>query len=119
LFRSTPEAGYDNCLKSTREYVRKTQVQKAPEILGREIYVFAYYYDRAEQAGLLEGRDFITVGDYANAAKKVCAIPSSELGEEHWKPWQCLDLCYIYSLLHDGYGLRDEQKIYVSSFTSI
>lgn len=113
--KSTPEAGFENCLKSTQEYVRKTKVQKTPEIANRDIYVFAYFYDRAEQANLLDGRTHITVGDYATAANKVCAIPSNQLGEEHWRPWQCLDLCYIYSLLRDGYGLKDEQKIYVSS----
>lgn len=113
--RSTPNSGYENCLQSTREYVRKTNVRRVQEISDREIYVFAYFYDRAEQAGLLQQRDHITVGDYAAVANEVCAIPKSALGPEHWRPWQCLDLCYIYTLLKDGYGLKDEQIIHVSS----
>jgi ectonucleoside triphosphate diphosphohydrolase 5/6 len=110
---STPDASYANCLKSTREYVQKTNIRRVEEISDRDIYVFAYYYDRAEQAGLLKERDFITVGDYASAAKQACGVSASELGPEHWRPWQCLDLCYIYTLLKDGYGLNDQQTIYV------
>jgi len=108
---STSDASYKNCIQSTQEYVKKTNVRKVTEISDREIYVFAYFYDRAEQAGLVNNGQ-MTVGDYAKEAEKVCAIPASELGPEHWRPWQCLDLCYIYTLLHDGYGLRDDQILY-------
>ena len=32
----------------------------------------------------------------------------------HWLPWQCLDLTYIYTLLHDGYSFSDDQELHVS-----
>ena len=56
--------------------------------------------------------------DFAHAAQRVCARHSAELKGEHWLPWQCLDFCYIYSLLHDGYRLRDERELYVRLHTN-
>lgn len=38
------------------------------------------------------------------------------MGIEHWRPWQCLDLSYIYALLHNGYRLDNDKEIYVSFF---
>lgn len=46
-------------------------------------------------------------------AKKACSLKSTEIGNETWHPWQCLDLTYIYSLLHFGYQLSDNKQIYV------
>lgn len=40
-------------------------------------------------------------------------MPSEAIGPEPWQPWQCLDLTYIYTLLHYGYGLPDDRKINV------
>ncbi|KAI6237945.1 Nucleoside-diphosphatase uda-1 [Aphelenchoides besseyi] len=113
---ATPESSYANCLKSTKQYVKKMNVQRVAEIDEREIHAFAYFYDRAEQAGLLEGFEgkgkWIRVGDFAEVARHVCSLTATEIGTEHWRPWQCLDLSYIYTLLHDGYGLNDDKLIH-------
>ncbi|KAI6198911.1 Nucleoside-diphosphatase uda-1 [Aphelenchoides besseyi] len=115
---ATPEAGYSNCLKSTKQYVKQMNVQPVAEIDEREIHAFAYFYDRAEQAGLLKGSEgkgkWIRVGDFAEVARHVCSLTATEVGTEDWRPWQCLDLCYIYSLLHDGYGLNDDKSIHMT-----
>lgn len=38
----------------------------------------------------------------------VCSQPTEEM------PYLCMDLVYMYSLLHDGFGLPDNKHLYVS-----
>ena len=85
----------------------------------REIYALGYFYDRAAQANLINADDddepsAIRVGAYAEAAQRVCSQRGALFdGWNRRQPWQCLDLAYIYSLLHTGYGLSNEQLIRV------
>lgn len=50
----------------------------------------------------------ITVGSFYKAALETCEYPNTD------QPFMCLDLSFIYVLLHDGFGLDDDSKIFVS-----
>uniref|UniRef100_A0A1I7YWD0 Nucleoside diphosphatase n=1 Tax=Steinernema glaseri TaxID=37863 RepID=A0A1I7YWD0_9BILA len=118
--RGTEAPSFEACLRSAEEYVEeRTKVKKVPELADKNIYVFSYFYDRGVQGGLVpktEGNlgGISTVGGYKKAAKKACALPADQLGPEHWRPWQCLDLTYIYALLHHGYGLPDDKELFLA-----
>ncbi|KAI1730100.1 GDA1/CD39 (nucleoside phosphatase) family domain-containing protein [Ditylenchus destructor] len=118
--RPTKTSDFSSCLASTREYVEQvTSVVEVPQLIDRDVYMFGYFYDRGYQAGFV-GDDPehlggpTTVGDYKLAAERACAIPAEDIGPEHWRPWQCMDLTYIYTLLHYGYGLPDRKQIYLA-----
>ncbi|TKR61712.1 hypothetical protein L596_028792 [Steinernema carpocapsae] len=114
------ESSFDGCLESTKAYVQgRTGVRHVPELANKDLYVFSYFYDRGVQGGLVpktEGNlgGLATVGGYKQAAEKACALAADQFGPEHWRPWQCLDLTYIYSLLHHGYGLPDDKQIFLA-----
>uniref|UniRef100_A0A915EE67 Uncharacterized protein n=1 Tax=Ditylenchus dipsaci TaxID=166011 RepID=A0A915EE67_9BILA len=117
---ATQEASFEACLSSTIHYVESvSKVVPIPQLADNDVFVFSYFYDRGLQAGLVQGDSeqsggFAKVVDYKQAAQKACSIPAEEIGPEHWKPWQCLDLTYIYTLLHFGYGLPDQKSIHLT-----
>lgn len=49
-----------------------------------------------------------------NVIFSACSQPAAEIGDEHWMPWQCFDLTYIYTVLRFGYGLPDEKNVQVA-----
>uniref|UniRef100_A0AC35U3T9 Nucleoside phosphatase GDA1/CD39 n=1 Tax=Rhabditophanes sp. KR3021 TaxID=114890 RepID=A0AC35U3T9_9BILA len=114
------DGSFENCLKMSLKYVKEvTKVKKMPEMNEKDIYGFSYFYDRGIQAKIIPASErqlggYIKVSDYKAAAIKACQLSTSELGPEHWKPWQCQDLTYIYTLLHYGYGLNNEKQIYLA-----
>jgi ectonucleoside triphosphate diphosphohydrolase 5/6 len=120
VVRATDNANFDNCLKSTKKYVQSTtEVHSVPELAEKDIYVFSYFHDRAVQASIVPHTieligGVAKVGDFKAAAMKSCSLPAEAIGPEHWQPWQCLDLTYIYTLLHHGYGLPDDKELQVS-----
>ncbi|VDD91411.1 unnamed protein product [Enterobius vermicularis] len=111
-------SSFEGCLNSTKLYVEKTGIRVVPELTHHDIYAFSYFYDRGLQAQLVpratDSRGgSITVGDYMRAAKRACSRKGSDIGVKYSEAWKCLDLSYIYSLLHYGYGLKNEKEIYV------
>ena len=50
----------------------------------------------------------ITVESIYKAAQETCGYPNTE------QPFMCLDLSFIYVLLHEGFGLDKATKITVS-----
>ena len=78
------------------------------------IYVFSYFYDIAQDAGLLSESaestvSTISVRDLKQSAKNLCR--GSSTLEKH--PFLCFDLTYIYSLLTKGYRLAEEIEIHI------
>nr|CAD2191616.1 unnamed protein product [Meloidogyne enterolobii] len=118
LISATIDASFENCLETAKHYVTNlTDIKQIKSLVDEEdLYLFGYFYDRGLQGNIVEytleqiGGE-AKVGDYKIAAEKACAMPSEAIGPEPWQPWQCLDLTYIYTLLHYGYGLPDDRKI--------
>lgn len=113
------EASFPACLQSAMKYVDETAVRKVPELNEHDLYVFSYFYDRGVQGDLIPHTidncgGYSTVKAYKDAAIRACSRSPKQLGPEHWKPWQCLDLSYIYTLLRYGYGLDDNKEIFLA-----
>lgn len=113
------QSSFVECLRSAHEYIIKTNVKQVSELKGHDIYAFSYFYDRGVQGGLIAQTDdnrggLTTVEAFRNAAVQACGRSAEEIGPQHWQPWQCLDLTYIYVLLRHGYGLNDGKKIFLA-----
>lgn len=73
------------------------------------IVAFSYFYDRLITSGL---ESPVNLEKIASLGKRVCSNPtSSELADN---PDLCLDIAYIYSLLHNGYEMDPKRPIYVT-----
>uniref|UniRef100_A0A914CUJ0 Uncharacterized protein n=1 Tax=Acrobeloides nanus TaxID=290746 RepID=A0A914CUJ0_9BILA len=120
IVTGTQNSSFEDCLASAKEYVVDIKnVREVPELQVHDVYVFSYFYDRGVQANIIRNSHeqkggWATVGDYKLAAERACSLPAEAIGPEHWQPWQCLDLTYIYSLLHYGYGMPDDKEIHLT-----
>uniref|UniRef100_A0A0N4ZCC8 Nucleoside phosphatase GDA1/CD39 n=1 Tax=Parastrongyloides trichosuri TaxID=131310 RepID=A0A0N4ZCC8_PARTI len=118
--KGVSDSSFLKCLELNKIYVQETtKVKKMNELEDKDIFGFSYFYDRGLQAGLVPASKkqlggYITVYDYKLAAEKACLMKKEDLGSEHWKPWQCHDLTYIYTLLYHGYGLQNNKRIYLA-----
>jgi len=89
-------------------------VQPAIGLDQMSIYVFSYFYDIANDAGLLSTEDdpssiaTMPIRVLKQTAKNVCR-GGTTTSTEH--PFLCFDLTYIYSLLTKGYGLSEDIQI--------
>ncbi|KAM4607173.1 ectonucleoside triphosphate diphosphohydrolase 6 [Polymixia lowei] len=93
------EPVYESCLTKVEKVLYK-KVVKAAEAKDMDFYAFSYYHDRAVDLGLIDEKrgGIIKVSDYADAAKRVCNGLSVAPVE---KPFLCLDLTYISTLLEE------------------
>ncbi|CAD6193876.1 unnamed protein product [Caenorhabditis auriculariae] len=110
----TRDYSHLECYEAVRDFVRSSKIMPIKQLSGKQIYLFSYFFDRALNSGLVKSNagGKITLRDFRAAAEKACSRTSEELNDgSHWMPWQCLDLSYIYSLLHDGYMFSEEQPL--------
>lgn len=100
------------CMSTIDHYV-SLNVQTAVGLDQMSIYVFSYFYDIANDAGLLESNEdsstitTLSVRVLKETAKNYCRNGSKD------HPFLCFDLTYIYSLLTKGYGLAEDIEIRV------
>ncbi|XP_014211619.1 ectonucleoside triphosphate diphosphohydrolase 5 [Copidosoma floridanum] len=95
------------CLKIIQKVVNASIPHDLPSLRNHEIYAFSYYFERAVEVGLIdsfEGGE-VTLESFYKAAERVCQDPNTD------QPFICLDLSFIYVLLHDGFGLNDATQI--------
>lgn len=57
---------------------------------------------------------WIKISALRDATKPACQRQIPDMGPEHWKPWHCLDVVYVYQLLSNGYGLPDTKHIFMA-----
>ncbi|XP_029643143.1 ectonucleoside triphosphate diphosphohydrolase 5 isoform X2 [Octopus sinensis] len=102
---SAGNSNFDNCYAATSKYV-KENMKPVLELTNHDIRAFSYFYDRAVDMNLIgpEGGK-VAVNSFQQAAVQACNQKNSE------KPFLCLDLCYIYSVLKDGYTLEANKII--------
>jgi apyrase len=89
------------------------------------LYGMSYFYERAQAAKAVKWPSSdtkavkITPENYKEAGKKVCKVPVDQIlkefpdAEEDHFEYLCLDLAYIYALLTRGYGLSDNEELFL------
>jgi guanosine-diphosphatase len=91
-------------------------VQPAVGLDQMSIYVFSYFYDIANDAGLLLNEDdastitTLPIRVLKQTARNICR-GGTTASTKH--PFLCFDLTYIYSLLTKGYGLSEDIQIHI------
>ncbi|XP_066600387.1 ectonucleoside triphosphate diphosphohydrolase 5 isoform X2 [Prorops nasuta] len=103
-----PIVKFSECLKTIQQYV-DTLSNKPVGLKDHEIYAFSYYFERATETGLIEPfhGGVVTLNDFLKQAKEACDYPNTD------QPFMCLDLTFIYTLLHKGFGLESSTKLYL------
>ncbi|KRX45562.1 Nucleoside-diphosphatase uda-1 [Trichinella murrelli] len=105
------EYGFDNCYKNVRKHVYLSSIHDAGRFILGDLYAFGYFYNHALRIGIISTQGGnVTAAQFMVAAKKACSR-TEKFKNDSWKPWQCLDLTYIYSLLVDGYGIAADRNI--------
>ncbi|KAK6028275.1 GDA1/CD39 family protein [Ostertagia ostertagi] len=114
--RGSPSYSFASCYSSTRSFIEQSDIMKLKALHGKTVYLFSYFFDRGLNAGLVKEHHggLVKLEDFKVAAQKACSRGPEELKGFHWMPWQCHDLTYIYSLLHDGYGFDDSQPLFLA-----
>uniref|UniRef100_A0AC34FJ97 Apyrase n=1 Tax=Panagrolaimus sp. ES5 TaxID=591445 RepID=A0AC34FJ97_9BILA len=122
VFQVNPseEASFEKCLQQAADFVKNvSKISPVEDLADIPVFAFSYFFDRGMQAGMIKTEPknrggWIEVKQYKEAAKKACKITPETLGIEHWRPWLCMDLTYIYALLSKGYGLSDKKSIHLT-----
>ncbi|KAM9783192.1 ectonucleoside triphosphate diphosphohydrolase 5-like [Neosynchiropus ocellatus] len=103
------QTGFKHCYQEVLQVV-KGSFHQPQEVLNdsQVFYAFSYYYDRAVDAGLIDGLSggTLEVRDFRRRAKEVCNKTADAR-----QPFLCMDLTYISSLLRDGFGFQDASKL--------
>lgn len=99
-------AGYKLCYKEVLKVVSGIVDQPFELKDSAVFYAFSYYFDRAVDAGLIDGAQggVLEVRDFKTRAKEVCN-KMSKYGSV--SPFLCMDLTYITCLLKDGFGFKE------------
>ncbi|KAK7907240.1 hypothetical protein WMY93_015852 [Mugilogobius chulae] len=99
-------SGFKSCYQEVLKAV-KGNIHQPHELQDSStFYAFSYYFDRAVDAGLIDGDQGgrLEVRDFKKRAKEICNKMSSSPPSG---PFLCLDLTYITALLKDGFGFKE------------
>ncbi|XP_068609516.1 ectonucleoside triphosphate diphosphohydrolase 5-like [Brachionichthys hirsutus] len=101
-------AGYKLCYQEVLKVVKGSLHQPLELDGGNAFYAFSYYFDRAVDAGLIDGAHggMLEVRDFRRRAKEVC----NKMSKYRYPPisaFLCMDLTYITCLLKDGFGFKE------------
>ncbi|KAM4633979.1 ectonucleoside triphosphate diphosphohydrolase 5 isoform 2-T2 [Polymixia lowei] len=99
-------AGYKLCYQEVLRVVKGIIHQPYELKDGNVFYAFSYYFDRAVDAGLIDGSrgGMLEVRDFKKSAKEVC---NKMTKYRSISPFLCMDMTYITCLLKDGFGFKD------------
>lgn len=103
---------FEACRTLADQAINSKQVDSPAEIKNKPFYAFSYYFDRAEEVGLIsEKGGQLKVNDFTEAAKAACK-PGSRRDSEN-ADWLCIDLTIISSLLENGFGFDGNNDLYL------
>ncbi|XP_055362546.1 ectonucleoside triphosphate diphosphohydrolase 5-like isoform X2 [Betta splendens] len=99
-------SGYKLCYQEVLKVVKGIIHQPFELEDSNVFYAFSYYFDRAVEAGLIDGVQggMLEVRDFKKRAKEVCNKMSKYL---LISPFLCMDMTYITCLLKDGFGFKE------------
>lgn len=98
--------GFKLCYQEVLKVV-KGIIHQPYELEGSNVfYAFSYYFDRAVDAGLIDGVQggMLQVRDFKMRAKEVC---NKMTKYPPISPFLCMDMAYITCLLKDGFGFKE------------
>jgi len=95
---------FNECYNAAKTVLSQVTFYKPDEIKNVPFYAFSYYFDRANEVGLIsnDGGE-IKVGDFKKSAEQVCDSSYVNRTAENID-WLCADLSIISALLIDGFG---------------
>ncbi|XP_068198221.1 ectonucleoside triphosphate diphosphohydrolase 5-like [Antennarius striatus] len=98
--------GYKLCYQEVLKVVKGIIHQPYELEDSNVFYAFSYYFDRAVDAGLIDGvhGGMLEVRDFKRRAKEVC---NKMTKYPPISPFLCMDLTYITCLLKDGFGFKE------------
>lgn len=99
-------AGYKLCYQEVLKVVKGIIHQPYEHEDSNIFYAFSYYFDRAVDAGLIDGVQggMLEVRDFKKRAKEVC---NKMTKNPSISPFLCMDMTYITCLLKDGFGFKE------------
>nr|XP_040016467.1 ectonucleoside triphosphate diphosphohydrolase 5-like isoform X3 [Gasterosteus aculeatus aculeatus] len=99
-------AGYKLCYQEVLKAVKGIIHQPYKLEDSNVFYAFSYYFDRAVDAGLIDGDHggMLQVRDFKKRAKEVCNEMSKSTPTS---AFLCMDMTYITCLLKDGFGFKE------------
>ncbi|XP_040016464.2 ectonucleoside triphosphate diphosphohydrolase 5 isoform X1 [Gasterosteus aculeatus] len=99
-------AGYKLCYQEVLKAVKGIIHQPYKLEDSNVFYAFSYYFDRAVDAGLIDGDHggMLQVRDFKKRAKEVCNEMSKS---PPTSAFLCMDMTYITCLLKDGFGFKE------------
>nr|XP_046229358.1 ectonucleoside triphosphate diphosphohydrolase 5-like [Scatophagus argus]XP_046229359.1 ectonucleoside triphosphate diphosphohydrolase 5-like [Scatophagus argus] len=103
-------AGYKLCYQEVLKVV-KGIIHQPHELEDSNVfYAFSYYFDRAVDAGLIDGVQggMLQVRDFKKRAKEVC---NKMTKYPPISSFLCMDLTYITCLLKDGFGFKENTML--------
>uniref|UniRef100_A0AAQ5Y917 nucleoside diphosphate phosphatase n=1 Tax=Amphiprion ocellaris TaxID=80972 RepID=A0AAQ5Y917_AMPOC len=106
-------AGYKLCYQEVLKVVKGIIHQPYELEDSNVFYAFSYYFDRAVDAGLIDGVQggMLEVRDFKKRAKEVC---NKMTKYPPISPFLCMDMTYITCLLKDGFGFKESTVLQVS-----
>ncbi|XP_067848113.1 ectonucleoside triphosphate diphosphohydrolase 5 [Heptranchias perlo] len=102
-------SGFHSCYTEVTKVIQE-KLDQQDEIKSRSFYAFSYYYDRAVDAGMIDGEKggVILVKDFEMKAEEVCKASNEPTTGS---PFLCMDLTYITALLKEGFGFYDNTEL--------
>ncbi|XP_063774199.1 ectonucleoside triphosphate diphosphohydrolase 6 isoform X2 [Pseudophryne corroboree] len=108
---------YESCYRRVSKML-SGKVSHAKEVSSLFFYAFSYYFDRAEDARLIDPSvgGFIKVADFEMAARKECMAIEKKAGEN---AFLCMDLTYITRLLKEMGFPKDKRLKLVKKINDV
>ena len=87
---------------------------------NQPLYALSYYYDRAIEIGMIPKdavRGVVSLNHFRDYATKICGLNPIDIKKQYplvndgLAPFLCLDLCYIVSLLEDGFKITHDTPL--------
>eukprot|EP00053_Salpingoeca_punica_P009720 m.87467 g.87467 ORF g.87467 m.87467 type:complete len:445 (-) comp15129_c0_seq1:1643-2977(-) len=117
---------FEKCLEEARLVINDPEGSfkksaRAPALGPQQpVFAMSYYFDRAIDVGLVAKDALEAVLQpqlYRKAAKETCSLSVADLAvkrpdvDAKDAPFLCMDLCFIISLLEDGFGLSPSTQM--------
>ncbi|KAK6625665.1 hypothetical protein RUM43_005964 [Polyplax serrata] len=96
----------DNCLKAIQRALKETTPPQYP--CSKIVYGLDYFIKILTDAKVIKKTgEKIRLIDIYNRAYTLCGMKDTE------RPFQCFDLLYVFTLLRDFFGIKENRKIHL------